>query len=108
MNRALAVQDAEQGTKHLAFFRTVLLLAKDLDRKPPSLNSHPQKAHNMDLKAHNCSCHRSCSLTAPPALLGLQLSESTAVSDFPHSKCHIERHEEKQNVTSDIEEMNTA
>lgn len=106
MHRALAEQDAGQGAEHLAFFRTVpLSLAEDLDRKPLCLNNRPQKICN-------CSCRRTCrrtwSLTAPRALLELQLSESTAVAEFPHSQWHAERHEDKQNGTSDIKEVNIA
>lgn len=109
VNRPLAGQDAEQSTKHLAFFRTVLLpLADKLDREPPFLNNHSQKAPNMDLKIHNCSCHRTWPLTVPQALLELYLSESTAVLEFPHSKCHIQRHADKKSVTSDIEKLNIA
>lgn len=102
MNRALAEQDAEQGTEHLAFFRTVpLSLAEDLDRKPLCLNNRPQKICN-------CSCRRTWSLTAPRALLELQLSESTAVAEFPLSQWHAERHEDKQSGASDIKEVNIA
>lgn len=102
MNRALAEQDAEQGAEHLAFFRTVLLsLTEDLDRKPLCLNNHPQKICN-------CSCCRTWSPTAPRALLELELSDSTAVAEFPHSQWHAERHEDKQNGASDIKEVNIA
>lgn len=48
MNRALAVQDVQQGTEHLDFSREVLLsLAEDQDRKPPSLKKHPQEIQTV-------------------------------------------------------------
>lgn len=48
MNRALAVQDVQEGTERLDFSRKVLLsLAEDQDRKPPSLKKHPQEIQTV-------------------------------------------------------------
>lgn len=82
LDRASAVQDAEQGAEHLLQWIWI--------------GSHPPKKKHC-WKIHNCSYYRTSSLAAPQVLLDLQLCDSTAVSEFPHSKycawehskCHI-------------------